>query len=239
LISEQLNTAIAIDGPAASGKSTIGRMLADHLGFLFLDTGCMYRAATLAALRKKIDVNDEVAVVALTEGLDLDIHPLSEEIDGRLYTVMLGGKDVTWDLRDADVDVNVSQVSAYKGVRTDLVRRQRELASRGRVVVVGRDIGTVVLPMAPLKLYIVASVEERAKRRWLEQKVRDESMTFEQVLADIGRRDQFDGHRQHSPMRRADDAIVVDTTDRAPDQVLCEILSLDFFTDIENHDLVS
>ena len=227
--SEHLKTVIAIDGPAASGKSTIGRMLADHLGYLFLDTGCMYRAATLAALRTKIDVSDEESVVSLTESLEMDIRPPSDEADGRLYTVILEGKDVTWDIRDSDVDINVSQVSAYKGVRTNLVRRQREFASRGKVVVVGRDIGTVVLPNAPLKLYIVASTTERAKRRWQEQKERGNFISYEQVLADIDRRDRFDGRRQHSPMRQADDAIVVDTTGRMPDEVLSGILSLGFF----------
>lgn len=229
MTSEQLNTAIAIDGPAASGKSTVGRMLADHLEYLFLDTGCMYRAVTLAVLQQKIVIDDEATVAALAKSLELDILPPSGEEDGRLYTVILDGKDVTWDLRGNDIDVNVSQISTYKDVRQDLVCRQREIAKRGRVVVVGRDIGTVVLPDAPLKLYVIASSSERARRRWIEARDRNASTTYEQILSDILRRDQIDGNRKYSPMRPADDAIIIDTTDRSPDKVLQEILALDYF----------
>ncbi|MGD2050784.1 MAG: (d)CMP kinase [Chloroflexota bacterium] len=220
---------IAIDGPAASGKTTVGRMLADHLDYLFLDTGCMYRAVTLAVLRRGIDIDDEAAVVKLANTIELDILPPSEKDDRRLYSVLLDGEDVTWDIRTREVDLNVSQVSAYRGVRENLVGRQRKIASRGNVVVVGRDIGTVVLPDAPLKFYIIASTEERAYRRWLEQQKRDRSSSYEKILADMIRRDRIDGNRVHSPMRAAEDAIIVDTTNLTPEQVLEQILSLDFF----------
>lgn len=220
---------IAIDGPAASGKTTVGRMLADHLDYLFLDTGCMYRAVTLAVLRRGIDIDDEAAVVKLANTIELDILPPSEKDDSRLYSVLLDGEDVTWDIRTREVDLNVSQVSAYRGVRENLVGRQRKIASRGNVVVVGRDIGTVVLPDAPLKFYIIASTEERAYRRWLEQQERDRSSSYEKILADMIRRDRIDGNRVHSPMRAAEDAIIVDTTNLTPEQVLEQILSLDFF----------
>ncbi len=226
------DAAIAIDGPAASGKSSVGLMLADDLGYLFLDTGCMYRAVTLAVLRRKVDINDEQAVVLLTKSLDLAILPPDGSKDGRLYTVLLNNRDVTWDLRFGEVDVNVSQVSAYKGVRRDLVRRQREIANQGKVVVVGRDIGTVVLPDAPLKLFIIASVEERARRRWLEQLERTENVDYEQILKDIVRRDRIDGNRQHSPLRQATDAIIIDTTNKSPESVLEEILALEYFQSI-------
>lgn len=229
LKSEQNKSVIAIDGPAASGKSTVGRMLADHLDYLFLDTGCMYRAATLAVLQRGIDIDDEIAVVELTESIELDILPPSGKPDGRLYTVLLDGKDVTWDIRSSEVDLNVSQVSTYQGVRQNLVGRQRNIAQRGNVVVVGRDIGTVVLPEAPLKLYIIASTEERAYRRWLEQLNREKSSTYDQILADMMRRDRIDGNREHSPMRAAEDAIIVDTTGFTPEQVLDQILALDYF----------
>lgn len=219
---------VVIDGPAASGKSTIGRMLADKLSYLLLDTGCMYRAATLAALRNSVEVDDEQAVVALTTNLDMTIEPPSDKADGRLYTVMLNGRDVTWELREVDVDAKVSQVSAYEGVRYTLVARQRELASSGEVVVVGRDIGTVVLPEAPLKLYIVASAEERAKRRWHEHLSRGEHLDYDEILDDIIRRDAFDASRQHSPMRRASDAIIIDTSGRSAQRILEEILALDY-----------
>jgi cytidylate kinase len=229
LNSEKIKSVIAIDGPAASGKSTIGRMLANHLVFLFLDTGCMYRAVTLAVLQRGIDIDDEAAVVDLTESVELDILPPWGKKDGRLYTVLLDGQDVTWDIRTSEVDLNVSQVSAYKGVRQNLVDRQRILAKRGSVIVVGRDIGTVVLPEAPLKLYIIASTEERAYRRWIEQRNREKSLTYDQILADLIRRDRIDGNREHSPMRPAEDAVIIDTTGLSPEQILNQILTLDYF----------
>lgn len=217
---------IAIDGPAASGKTTVGLMLARHLGYLFLDTGCMYRAVTAAVLDRGVSIDDEEVVTQLTRRLDMEIRPAGEENDGRVYTVLLDGKDVTWDLRKEEVELNVSQVSTYAGVREDLVRRQREIGNKGRVVMVGRDIGTVVLPDAPLKLYVTASHEERADRRWKELRGRLREATYEQILDEIRRRDMIDGSRELSPMRPADDAIVIDTTRRTPDQVLEEILAL-------------
>ncbi|HUS93568.1 MAG TPA: (d)CMP kinase [Patescibacteria group bacterium] len=229
--SQLLRKAIAIDGPAASGKTTIGFRLANRIEYMFLDTGCMYRAVTQAVLDQGVNIDDELSVVKLTQQLELDIQPagLPGKGDGRLYTVLIGGNDVTWELRSHDVDVNVSQISAYSGVRSNLVKRQRAIGVRGQVVMVGRDIGTVVLPDAPLKLYIVASAEERARRRWLEREDRKDNTTYEQNLADIKRRDQFDGHREHSPMRPAADAIVIDTTEKQLDAIIEEILQLDYF----------
>ncbi len=224
---------VAIDGPAASGKSTIGRMLADNLGYLLLDTGCMYRAATLAVLRKKADIDDEDAVVELTSNLDMSIESPMDKADGRIYTVLLDGVDVTWELREADVDANVSQVSAYAGVRRDLVARQRKMARGGEVVVVGRDIGTVVLPDAPLKLYIVATAQERARRRWQEIRSRGEPAYYDNILADILRRDAFDANRQHSPMQQAADAIKIDTSAHTVEQILQEIMALDYIVILE------
>jgi cytidylate kinase len=231
LNSQLLRKAIAIDGPAASGKTTIGFRLANRIEYMFLDTGCMYRAVTQAVLDQGVNIDDELSVVKLTQQLELDIQPagLPGKGDGRLYTVLIGGNDVTWELRSHDVDVNVSQISAYSGVRSNLVKRQRAIGVRGQVVMVGRDIGTVVLPDAPLKLYIVASAEERARRRWLEREDRKDNTTYEQNLANIKRRDQFDGHREHSPMRPAADAIVIDTTEKQLDAIIEEILQLDYF----------
>ena len=221
--------AIAIDGPAASGKTTVGHMLADRLGFLLLDTGCMYRAVTWAVLRERVSPADERAVTDLAATIRLDIEPPGNMSDGRLYTVLLDDLDITWQIRSSEVDVNVSQVSAYKGVRQELVKRQRAIAERGKVVVVGRDIGTVVLPEAPLKLYIIASPEERARRRWAETKNRSGDTSYERILDDMTRRDQYDGRREHSPMRPADDSIIIDTTDRQPESVVSAILALDYF----------
>lgn len=225
---------IAIDGPAASGKSTIGRMLADRLGYLFLDTGCMYRAVTLAALRQDIDPRIEELVVQIAEQSEMDIVSVDGKSDGRLYTVFLNGNDVTWEIRSNEVDALVSLVSSYLGVRENLVKRQRELSSRGSVVVVGRDIGTVVLPDAPLKLYIVASAEERATRRWLEQNDRHSGMNYQEILTDIIRRDEFDSSRIHSPLKAADDAMLIDTTGLNPAQVIEQILALAPFQNHQN-----
>lgn len=222
---------IAIDGPAASGKSTIGRMLAEHLSYIMLDTGSMYRAATLAALRTDTPIDDEQAVTTLAGRIDLDISGAGDYEDDRMYTVWLNGDDVTWALRQPDVERYVSQVSAYAGVREVMVARQRVIGARGGVVMVGRDIGTVVLPNAPLKLFITASAEERARRRWLEKQDRgDDSSSFEVILADIRRRDAIDSEREHSPLRSAEDAVIIDTTDKTPDDLLSEILALPFWT---------
>ncbi len=231
-------TVIAIDGPAASGKSTVGRQLAAALGYLFLDTGLMYRAVTLAALRSGLDPADEKRVVDLTGRLVMEIVPAPRGLpaagpaagappaDGRLATVLLDGADVTDELRTPDVDAHVSQVSAYQGVREEMVRQQRIIAGQGPVVVVGRDIGTVVMPDAPLKLYVTATAEERARRRWLERREHGGAETYEEILADVRRRDAFDSGREHSPLRPAGDAIVLDTTDDSPTAVVREILKL-------------
>lgn len=217
---------IAIDGPAASGKSTIGRFLAEKLDYLFFDTGCMYRAVTLAALQQDVPVSDETAVTQLTFALSIDIKPPQGEGDGRLYTVKIDGQDATWALRSPDVDTHVSLVSSYAGVRQELVRQQRVFGEKGKVVMVGRDIGTVVIPDAPLKLYITASAEERARRRWLDRQEQGHNAGYETILADVKRRDQFDSNRQHSPLHPANDAILIDTTGRTISDILTDILNL-------------
>ena len=217
---------ITIDGPAASGKSTIGQMLADRLGYLYLDTGSMYRTTTLAALKAKIDLADEAEVTRLARTIDMDIKPFTGESDGRQYTVLLNGDDVTWELRSPQVDTNVSLVSSYPGVRQELVRRQRQYGQSGQVVMVGRDIGTVVIPDAPLKLFVTASPEERARRRWLDRKDQGHTADYEAILADVNRRDQFDRSRTVSPLRPAKDAIIIDNTDRSPEDILEDILKL-------------
>ncbi len=217
---------IAIDGPAASGKSTIGKQLADQLNYLFLDTGCMYRAVTLAVFEQGIDVGDETAVTQLAQQINLDIQSSTGWEDGRLYTALLDNKDVTWQLRSPQVDANVSQVSSYLGVREAMVKQQQAFGKRGNVVMVGRDIGTAVMPDAPLKLYITASATERARRRWQDRKNQDHHDDFETILTDVIRRDNIDSSRQHSPLRPATDAILIDTTNRPPNDILTEIITL-------------
>lgn len=216
---------IAIDGPAASGKSTIGELLAQHLGYLYFDTGVMYRAVTWAALARNIPIEDEAAVTVLAKQLHIDVIPPTEN-DGRQYTVLADGEDVTWAIRTPEVNADVSTVSAYPGVRRALVAQQRRVAADGQVVMVGRDIGTVVLPDAELKLYLDASVEERAQRRWREVQTRGENGDYEPMLQSMRRRDEIDSRREASPLRVANNAVVLDTTDLNIEQVLVKVEQL-------------
>lgn len=216
---------IAIDGPAASGKSTIGGILAERLGYLYFDTGVMYRAVTWAAISRGIPVNDEAGVSALAERLRIDVvHPTVE--DGRQYTVLSDGQDVTWEIRRPEVNGGVSPVSAYPGVRAALTVQQRRIGRQGSIVMVGRDIGTVVLPEADLKIYLDATVEERAGRRYREDVARGEATGFEEVLASVRRRDEIDSGRALAPLRAAGDAVVIDTTNLDVDQVVQRVLAL-------------
>jgi len=175
---------IAIDGPAASGKSTLAEKLAQDLKFLYFDTGVMYRAVTLAALDELSSVDDEEKVTELAGKIDIDVQP-PEVQDGRKYTVLLDGVHVTRKLHEPRIDSNVSKVSAYPGVRKAMTEQQRVIGSRGNVVMVGRDIGTVVFPEAELKIYLDASAEERARRRSQEIKRRGENANFDEILASI------------------------------------------------------
>ena len=219
------STVIAIDGPAASGKSTVGEAVASRLGYLYFDTGAMYRAVTWLALERGVPVADEAQVTALAQAAEIDVLPPVQE-DGRQYTVLVDGEDVTWAIREPEVAGNVSQVSAYPGVRAALVAQQRRLASRGRIVMVGRDIGTVVLPDAPLKIYLDASDQERARRRWQEEQARGGVRPYDAVLAEVRRRDEIDSTRQVAPLRPADDAVLLDSTHMTIEQVVEQVLRL-------------
>ncbi len=224
MVGKKVST-IAIDGPAASGKTTLARKLAARLDYFYFDTGVMYRAVTLFSLRREVPVEDEQGVTAVAEELAIDVRPPSID-DGRLYDVIVNGEDVTWEIRSHRVDQNVSLVSSYAGVRHALTQRQREIGSRGNVVMVGRDIGTVVMPEADLKIYLEASEEERARRRFHEAVERGESRGYEDILGSMKKRDHFDSTRSLAPLRPADDAILVETTGLTPDEVLEQVLSL-------------
>jgi len=210
---------IAIDGPAASGKSTIAEKLAAELGYLYFDTGVMYRAVTLAALRELQSVQDEQAVSELAQRVQIDVLPPSVK-DGRLFDVLLDSEDVTWAIRQSDVDRNVSQVSAYPLVRQAMTEQQRRIGQRGSVVMVGRDIGTVVFPDAELKIYLDASVEERARRRFDEVRRRGQPASYEDILEAMRRRDHMDSSRALAPLKPADDAIILNTDGLD----ICEVL---------------
>lgn len=217
-----LPSIIAIDGPAASGKSTIAGLLAEWLGYVYFDTGVMYRAVTWSALRRGVPIEDEAGVSVLAETIHIEVARPTVD-DGRQYTVLVDGLDVTWDLRRPEVDHGVSPVSAYAGVRRALTAQQRRLGLRGGIVMVGRDIGTVVLPEADLKVYLDATVEERARRRWQESQLRGSSSDYDTVLAAMKRRDGIDSTRQWAPLRPAEDAHILDTTGLSIEQVLNQV----------------
>lgn len=216
---------IAIDGPAASGKSTLGRRLADELGYLFFDTGVMYRAVTWLALSRGVDVSDEAAVTSLAETAQIDVASPSRD-DGRACDVLADGVDITWETRRPEVEANVSVVSAYAGVRQALSAQQRRIGLRGKVVMVGRDIGTVVLPEADLKVYLDATAEERAKRRHDEVRARGGTPDYQEILDKVIQRDRIDSTRAVAPLRPADDAVLLDSDQIDADHVFERVKNL-------------
>lgn len=227
--------AIAIDGPAASGKSTVGFQVGQRLGFLFFDTGVMYRAVAWAILDKGISSDESEAVGRIAEELPIGLSaPKGEESDGRQATIQIGERDVTWSIRSPEVDSIVSAVAANSQVRRALTQKQRFVGLRhglgaegeAGVVMVGRDIGTVVLPEAPLKIYLEAPLEERAIRRLHELLERGEEADFVAVLDDMRLRDQIDGNRAVAPLRPARDAHRIQTDAATVEEVVEQILSL-------------
>ena len=214
---------IAIDGPAAVGKTTVGRLLAQHIGCLFVDTGVMYRAVTASAIEEGMDVNDEDAITSLAKSIGIRI--VDDAAPGA-QRVIVDNRDVTDKIRSQLVDKQVSVVSSYGGVRDAMVAQQREMASEGGVVMVGRDIGTVVLPDAKLKIYLTASLHARAKRRQAELEALGSGVDFEATMQDMERRDRIDSEREHSPLKPALDAIPVDTSRLTADQVVERIVEL-------------
>lgn len=218
---------IAIDGPAGAGKSTIGRLLAQRLGYLFLDTGVMYRAVALAALRQGISATNGATLAEVTESLPIVVRmPGKGEDDGRLSTVLIGDEDVTWEIRRPEVEAVVSEVAGHPGVREALVAQQRRLAKQGAVVMVGRDITTVVLPDADLKIYLDASLKERARRRYEELLERGREVSLRQVEAEIAHRDDLDMHREAGALRQAEDAVRVFTDGNTVEETLEEIMGI-------------
>lgn len=209
---------IAIDGPAASGKTTLGKLLADEFGYLFLDTGVMYRAATLAVMHEAIEITDENAVSQLAKKIVIDILPPSIP-DGRTCDIFLDGIDVTWQIRSPEVESRVSVVSSYAEVRKAMSERQRQIGMRGKVVMVGRDIGTVVLPEADIKIYLDASAEERAQRRYDELCARGENANYHEILDSMRRRDEIDSNRAIAPLKPAKDAIILNSNQLSVKQV--------------------
>ena len=216
------NFAVAIDGPSGAGKSSLARRCAQELGFLYVDTGAIYRTVGLAALRRGIDRKDEAQVAAILPELDIALR--YEDGEQRMF---LNGEDVSREIRLPEISLCASDVSAHATVRDYLMETQRRLARENRVIMDGRDIGTVVLPDAPLKIYLTASAEARAQRRMKEQQAKGIQADFEEVLQGILYRDQQDMNRTEAPLRQAEDAVLVDTTDidfDASFELLCRII---------------
>ncbi len=227
--------AIAIDGPAASGKSTVGFLVGQRLDFLFFDTGVMYRAVAWAVLDRGIDSEDREAVGRIADQLSIGVKaPSDGETDGRQATIQIGELDVTWSIRAPEVDSIVPVVAANSRVRQALSRKQRLIGlehgsgvgGKAGVVMVGRDIGTVVLPEAPVKIYLEAPLEERARRRFLELTERKKEADQAAVLDDMRLRDRIDSERADAPLRPAEDAYLVQTHGLSVQEVVDQILSL-------------
>lgn len=216
---------IAIDGPSAAGKTTLALKLARRLGYLYFDTGNMYRAVTWAAFERGVDLQNQQAVGQIAKDIRIDVTPPTVD-DGRPATVLVDNQDVTWALREARIDQNVSIPSANPGVRDAMTTQQRRIAQKGPVVMVGRDIGTVVLPDADIKLYLDASVEARARRRWEEYQANGQAADYEAILRDLRHRDRLDSQREVAPLRPADDALILDTTSVDAEDVLAYVLKL-------------
>ena len=212
---------VAIDGPASSGKSTISKLIAKENHFVYLDTGAMYRVVTLAVLRNKISIDDHEAIEKLVQTIEIGFSMQ----DGK-QSVYMNGEDVTDEIRSVEVTKNVSAVSAIKEVRTRLVHLQQEIAENHSIIMDGRDIGTVVLPQAEIKIFLVASVEERAKRRFIENQEKGIEMSYEELVEDIRRRDHIDSTRKESPLKKADDAIEIDTTTMTIEDVVKTVTAL-------------
>jgi CMP/dCMP kinase len=215
---------IAIDGPAAVGKSTVGRRVADGLGWTFFDTGVLYRALTWLAAERGVPLDDEERLADLAGNLHVEVGRPSV-VDGRDADVLLADRDITWDVRSPLVDRSVSLVAALPKVRAALVPAQRRAAARGPAVVVGRDIGTAIFPDAALKVYLDAALPERARRRAAEFVARGAEGERSAVLADLARRDLLDSGRAHAPLAMSRDAVRVETDGRAIDEVVEAVLA--------------
>jgi len=211
---------ITLDGPAGSGKSTIAKALANRLGISYYDTGAAYRAVAYCCLKRGVDLQDEEAVINQLDDLDINVVP-----DGSGQRIFVMGEDVTDKIRTRKIAEGASVVSTYGMVREFLVNMQRIYAARNSVVMDGRDIGTVVLPNAEYKFFITASAKERAKRRWMEMKEAGSNAEYEEVLAEMRRRDERDATRKISPLQRAKDAVLVDNTEMSAEESLKFILS--------------
>ncbi|ARK30287.1 (d)CMP kinase [Halalkalibacter krulwichiae] len=218
-MNKQMN--IAIDGPAGAGKSTVAKLVAERLSFLYIDTGAMYRALTYAALEEGVDLKDGQSLHKLLSKITISLNHEESRI-----TVLVNQKDVTEEIRSKEVTSNVSLVSSHEQVRVEMVERQRELAKSGNSVLDGRDIGTFVLPNAQLKVFLTASVEERARRRFEEHEAKGIASDFEQLKKEIAKRDELDSTRDFAPLKKAIDAVEIESTKMSIHEVAEKIIKL-------------
>jgi len=210
------NISIAIDGPAGAGKSTISKLVAKNMGFVYIDTGAMYRASALYAINNGIDIkNEREKLISRLDDIKIDLKYTE---DGQ--KIFLGGDDVSGRIREADVSLGASDIAVIPEVRLKLVDMQRELAKKDNVIMDGRDIGTYVLPDADLKIFLTASLDERARRRFEELKEKGSECDFEEVKKDMAYRDKNDSEREFAPLKQAEDAVLVDSTDKGLDEVV-------------------
>lgn len=213
---------VAVDGPAGAGKSTIARRAAKELGFVYVDTGAIYRTVAFAALERGVDMADGVAIAALLPFLKVEMR---WDADGAQH-MLLSGRDVTALIRTPEVSASASKVAAVPAVREFLIDMQRNAALSNSVIMDGRDIGTVVLPDARVKIFLTASAEVRAKRRWLELREKHSADTYEQVLAEIRQRDERDSNRAVAPLKAASDAVLLDTSELTAEESVAALLAI-------------
>ncbi|MDF1507705.1 (d)CMP kinase [Robertmurraya sp. DFI.2.37] len=212
---------IAIDGPAAAGKSTVAKIVANKLSYIYVDTGAMYRGLTFLALQAGIDLQEEVQLMELLKKTEILLKPSENG-----QRVLVNGRDVSSEIRGAEVTNQVSIVAKHRLIREEMVRRQKSLAAEGGVVMDGRDIGTHVIPTAEVKIFLLASVEERAQRRHAENIEKGYPSDLETLKEEIAARDKLDSEREVAPLKKADDAVVIDTTSKSIDEVVESIMTL-------------
>jgi len=217
---------IAIDGPAAVGKSTMGKLIARELGYTYIDTGAIYRAITWKVLKNNININDEEMISSIVSNTYITIERANKKSLNDYYHIFVDGEDVTEEIRNPMIDQNVSQIARLPKIRKQLIYLQRELAEKGNIVMEGRDIGSVILPQADIKFYFTASEEERIKRRYKELIDKGYSIDYEIVKKQIIQRDKIDSKRKYAPLIKAKDAILIDSTEKSIEEVKDNILKI-------------
>ena len=223
---KKIGLIIAIDGPAAVGKSTMGKLIARELGFLYIDTGAIYRAITWKVLKSNISLNDENIISNLVSNTCVTIEKANCKSLNDYYHIFVDGEDITEEIRNPRIDQNVSQIARLPKIRKQLIYLQRKLAKKGNIIMEGRDIGSIILPQADIKFYFTASEEERIKRRYKELINKGYSIDYEEVKKQIIQRDKIDSKRKYAPLIRAKDAILIDSTEKSIEEVKDKILKI-------------